>query len=86
LIASKDILRDWIVEILVSRGGRATLLEVAREIWARHEGDLRQAGDLFYTWQYDMRWAATSLRERGVMLDANVSPRGVWELREGLSS
>jgi hypothetical protein len=82
LIASKETLRTWIVEVLEARDGRATLLDVGREIWAKHENELRQAGDLFYTWQYDMRWAATDLRQRGIMRSADASPRGVWELAE----
>jgi len=33
---------------------------------------------IFYSWQYDLRWAAHKLR--GVMLAADASPSGVWEL------
>ena len=48
-------------------GGKGTVTAVARFIWAHHEPDLRSSGDLFYTWQYDMRWAATVLRKGSVM-------------------
>jgi len=37
-------------------------------------------GDLFYTWQYDMRWAATKLRRDGKLKAATRSPKGTWEL------
>jgi hypothetical protein len=79
-MATKWILREWVVEVLKSRGGHATLVDVSREIWARHEDELRASGDLFYTWQYDVRWAATNLREIGTMRAAADSPKGVWEL------
>jgi hypothetical protein len=77
---SKEGLADWVVDVLRRGGGRATLIEVSRDIWEAHESDLRDSGDLFYTWQYDVRWAATHLRERGIMRASDESPRGVWEL------
>lgn len=41
------------------------MLEVAKAIWNKHEGELRSSGDLFGTWQHDMRWAADRLRKAG---------------------
>jgi hypothetical protein len=79
-MADKYALQDWVIEALAARGGSATLLEVAADLWARHEHDLRESGDLFFTWQYDMRWAATALRHNGRIRPASASPRGVWEL------
>jgi hypothetical protein len=76
----KQILREWVVEALSANGGRATLIEVCRHIWRYHEDDLWESGDLFYSWQYDVRWAATDLRQQGVMRAQHESPRGVWEL------
>jgi len=32
-----------------------TIVEISRAVWDRHEDDLRESGDLFYTWQYDLR-------------------------------
>jgi hypothetical protein len=61
-------------------GGAGTVVEVAREIWQRHEADLRGSGDLFYTWQYDMRWAAQVLRDTGQAKPASTTSRGWWEL------
>jgi hypothetical protein len=48
-------------------------VQVSREVWRQHESDLRNSGDLFYTWQYDIRWAAQRLRNDGVLAKA---PRG----------
>jgi hypothetical protein len=76
----KEILREWIVDALEAHGGSADLIQVCRHIWRHHEDDLWDSGDLFYTWQYDVRWAASDLRGSGVMRDQADSPRGVWEL------
>lgn len=76
----KDILMDWVREALAANGGSATLVDVARHIWSNHETELRQAGDLFFTWQYDMRWAAMRLRKLGKMAPEDGSRSGLWSL------
>lgn len=53
-------------------------LDVSKYIWANYEDQLRQSGDLFYTWQYDYRWQATELRKKGILKDSD--KRGYWEL------
>lgn len=79
-MATKHDLADWVVASIDRLGGSAPLVEVARDIWRNHESDLRLSGDLFYTWQYDMRWSANLLRRRGAMKPAEMSPHGVWQL------
>jgi hypothetical protein len=79
-MASKHDLEAWIVDALNAQGGRASLIAVSRHIWKSHEEALRKSGDLFYTWQYDLRWAANRLRSNGVMKGIEKSPRGTWEL------
>jgi hypothetical protein len=79
-MATKYDLQTWVTEALEALGGAGTDVEVAREIWHRHEQDLRASGDLFYTWQYDMRWAAQVLRDTGQARAASATPRGRWEL------
>jgi hypothetical protein len=79
-MASKEDLPDWVVEALNDHGGSARLIEIAKHIWAHRESELRNSGDLFFKWQYDMRWAANQLRRTGKMKEADVSPTGVWEL------
>ena len=64
-MAQKADLVDWVEHSLRELGGEGTVVEVARQIWKDHEDDLRVSGELFYTWQYDMRWAAQSLRSKG---------------------
>jgi hypothetical protein len=77
----KNDLADWVIAALVANGGRAKLVEIAKHIWTLHESDLKNSGDLLYTWQYDMRWAATELRRIGRMVAVDASPRGTWELK-----
>jgi hypothetical protein len=79
-MAKKTDLDDWVVEAIRHHGGSASLLDVAKYIWKKYEGELRQSGDLCFTWQYDMRWAANRLRRRGIMKPVSASPSGVWEL------
>lgn len=76
----KQDLPRLIKEALFASGGSATLVEVARHIWDHYENALKESGDLLYTWQYDMRWAANILRHSGDLVPAESSPRGVWEL------
>lgn len=79
-MATKHDLTDWVAASLKRLGGSASLTMVARDIWKHNELELRSSGDLFYTWQYDMRWAANALRRKGVMKPSEVSPSGVWQL------
>jgi hypothetical protein len=64
-MATKADLEEWVMEALHHLGGVAHLARIAEHIWTYHEGDLRKSGDLFYTWQYDMRWAAQNLQRAG---------------------
>ena len=80
IMATKEDLPDWVAAVLKANGGSARLLEVAKYIWVNYESELRLSGDLFYKWQYDMRWAANQLRNSGVMKPVSGSPTGVWEL------
>jgi hypothetical protein len=63
----RRLLRDWLVEALKANGGKAGIVQVCKTIWERHEGELRSSGDLFFTWQYDVRGAANRLRRSRVM-------------------
>lgn len=80
-MATKGDLVDWVVDALKTAGGSASLLYVSKYIWDTHEAELRRSGNLFYSWQYDMRWAATELRRKGIMLPAEQDRRGKWTLK-----
>jgi hypothetical protein len=81
-MATKDDLGEWLIEALKARGGQATIVEVCRYVWETYEAELRRSGDLFFTWQYDIRWAATWLRKQGIMRAAEVSTPGIWRLAQ----
>jgi hypothetical protein len=77
----RDALIQWVLDALNAYGGKAKVPEVAEHIWRNHEADLRNAGRLFYTWQYDMRWAAHRLRKSGRLRPKSDSPSGTWVLQ-----
>ncbi|MCS6177150.1 hypothetical protein [Shewanella baltica] len=79
-MATKEDLPDWFLTALIANGGSSRLIDVAKYIWLHHEVELRGSGDLFFKWQYDMRWAATQLRRTGKIKAADLSPSGIWEL------
>ncbi|WP_082167382.1 hypothetical protein [Methylobacterium aquaticum] len=73
-------LSEAVLRAVRDNGGRATIVEIARHIWINHEADLKAAGDLFYTWQYEMRWTAQKLRNAGQLAYARENGRNVWQL------
>lgn len=76
---TRDVLEDWVLEALHAMGGTGSPASVAKEMWKRHSQELMEAGDLFYTWQYDMRWAAQRLRDEGKLRKAR-SRSAPWEV------
>jgi len=64
-MATKADLQEWIMDALREMNGDAHLARIAEHIWIHHEGELRDSGDLFFTWQYDMRWQAQMLQKAG---------------------
>jgi hypothetical protein len=84
--SDRQALQVWLLNALNALGGAGAIAQICEEVWTVHEVELRSSGTLFYTWQYDIRWLATKLRQRGVLKPANSSPRGVWELEEKAGS
>jgi len=79
-IVTKEILTEWILESLHNLGGSACILDICKEIWREHKELKDDSLYLFYTWQYDLRWAADVLRTEGLLKPAKESIRGIWEL------
>jgi hypothetical protein len=77
---TREDLQAVVLEAVKALGGSAPLVEVAKRIWSTHEQELRESGDLFYTWQYDMRWAAQKLRDDGALKPARSSDDRKWEI------
>ena len=73
-------LPDILYAVIKDMGGEASILDVCKYVWNHYQADLVNSGDLFYTWQYDIRWAATSLRKENRMKAAEISPHGVWQI------
>lgn len=78
--SESDLLKQWIVEGLERYGGAATMIDISKWIWEHYEKEMREHGDMFYRWQYAMRWAGTSLRKDGVLQPSSYSDRGIWAL------
>ena len=81
-MAKRDDLCDWVLEALNAHHGRARIVEICKYIWQHYESKLRQSGDLFYTWQYDVRWAGQKLRNSGKLMPAFGSRNVPWELKK----
>ncbi len=80
--ATRHDLQSWLVDALRAHKGSATIVQVCQHVWKHHEQELRSSGDLFYTWQYDIRWAATKLRKRGIVGPPSAAATGTWVLKE----
>jgi hypothetical protein len=61
-------------------GGEGTVVEVAKEIWKERQADLAASGDLYYTWQYDMRWACQKLRDQREAVIGGSKGKATWRL------
>jgi hypothetical protein len=79
-MTDRSILRGFLTEALDALGGSGTPLEVCKQVWIDHEGELRDSGNLFYTWQYDIRWAAQQLRIDGTLEPVGNGRRAPWRL------
>ncbi len=79
-MATKHDLKGWVIEALNAHSGTAHHIDVARHIWNHHRADLEASGDLFFSWQYDMRWAADHLRREGKLMPKPKGDRGPWRL------
>lgn len=76
----REDLPDLLYETLQTLGGRAEMMTIFRKFWEMYGEQFTESDDLFYTWNYDIRWAATELRNTGRMKQAFLSPKGVWEI------
>lgn len=74
-MANSEALKAWVMDALEALGP-APVPRIAQHIWENHEAELRSSGDLFYTWQYAMRWAGQVLQKEG-KLEKN-GPNRTW--------
>ena len=79
-MATREDMKGWIITCLKSRGGSGWPREVSQYVWENYEAQLRGSGDLLYTWQYDIRWAAQKLRNEGILKPVHGRRDLPWEL------
>lgn len=71
-------LENWIYAALKFNDGEALIVDICKYIWLNHEADLRASGDLFFTWQYDMRWAGQELVKKGLIKKTKIGIKAWW--------
>lgn len=79
---TKQHLPNVVLAALARLGGSGSVIEVARDVWQYNEAELRASGDLFYTWQYDLRWAAQHLRDEGQLKPTARGSASRWTLSD----
>jgi len=78
----RHTMTGWVVEAIENCGGTATILDVCKDVWENHGEEIEASGDMFYKWQYEIRWAGDILRKDGILKPATKSPKGKWELSD----
>lgn len=79
-MATREDMKGWVLNALRSLGGKGWPKDVAKYIWDNYEAELKRSGSLLYTWQYDVRWAAQSLRNFGKLKPVHGRRDLPWEL------
>ncbi len=86
----RNDLPDLLYSTIKDLGGKASMMDIFRKFWEDYASKIPHNEDMFYTWNYDIRWAATKLRKEGRMKPATSkekpkeltqeSPKGFWEI------
>ncbi len=79
-MATRNDMKDWVLQALRSSGGKGWPKDVAKFIWDNYEDELKRSGSILYTWQYDVRWAAQELRDSGKLKPVHGRRDLPWEL------
>lgn len=79
MTADADLER-WILDALRAHAGEASIVQIAKHIWSYHEADLRKSEELFFTWQYRMRWAGQHLQKQERIKKAKRGAKANWVL------
>ncbi|MHC3914565.1 hypothetical protein ACI0FN_00525 [Alcaligenes nematophilus] len=80
-MVTRELMRAWVVLALqANEEKKAFPKDVAKYIWENYKNELMRSGDMLYTWQYDVRWAAQDLRNSGVLKPVNGRRDLPWEL------
>jgi hypothetical protein len=76
----KEELPELLYLLLIEMGGKAKLIDIFKAFYSKYESQLKKSGDLYYTWNYEIRWAATKLRKENRMVNAKEQKKGIWEI------
>ncbi len=79
---TREDICGWVVEALRALGGSSRIVPICKYIWDHYEAELRSSGDIFYPWQYDVRWAGQQLRDQGILTPVNNKRNTPWELKK----
>lgn len=86
-MAERSSLKEWVLLALRELGGEGKIVDVCKLVWRDHADELESSGDLFYTWQYDIRWAAQYLRDNGYLVPVARRRDAPWVLSsQGLTT
>ena len=77
-MSGEENLIEWVYRAIKAHGGKATILQIAKYIWKNHEEDLRSSDELFYKWQYRMRWAGQKLQMQKRIRKTKKDGLGIW--------
>ncbi|MDE3021824.1 MAG: hypothetical protein KGI54_08190 [Pseudomonadota bacterium] len=80
MMTTREDMKGWIIEALRSMKGKGWPKDISKYIWEHYEPELKASGSLLYTWQYDIRWAAQSLRISGKLKPVDGKRNLPWEL------
>lgn len=81
-MADRSSLKGWVLTALRELDGEGKIVEVCKIVWRDHGDELEASGDLFFTWQYDIRWAAQDLRDNGYLAPVQRRRDAPWVLSE----
>jgi len=81
-MVDRSSLRGWVLAALRELGGEGKIVQVCKIVWRDHREELEGSGDLFYTWQYDIRWAAQHLRDNGYLVPVQRRRDAPWVLSD----
>ncbi|MET0249309.1 MAG: hypothetical protein ABW164_06230 [Sphingobium sp.] len=77
----REKMQLWVIEALQAMDNEGPINNVAKHIWLNHELDLQQAGEHFFSWQYDMRWAAQKLIDKNKLGLRKNGAKSIWYIR-----
>ncbi len=82
-MVEKQLLKEMeiiLIENLKKLGGKSHFVPICRLVWGNHENWIRRSENMLFIWQYELGWAATRLRKKGIMLPDSGLKDGTWEL------